>query len=286
MNVVTQVVVILLISISLSMSALATDTAKEERWAKQVNDFLVNGKTQWLNTNIHKFLSIYRPAMNPTFNMKPIGGVILLHGRGVHPNWPQVIQPLRTGLPNYGWSTLSLQMPILPSGSTGEDYIHLFKEVPARIKAGLDYLSKHGINNVILIGHNLGSNMGSNYLSSHNDSRVRAFVGIGMVGEKQPTSKFALDNVWSLLRMNVPILNVYGSDDNPNVLASVDRLAFAISSYSNSKKTQHSQQIKINDANQSFKNHEDKLLQIITTWISNFSFDNSSNSLTSLVNHK
>jgi hypothetical protein len=32
---------------------------------------------------------------------------------GAHPDWPEVIQPLHSGLPESGWTTLSVQMPIL-----------------------------------------------------------------------------------------------------------------------------------------------------------------------------
>ncbi len=38
---------------------------------------------------------------------------LLAHGIGIHPNWEQVIQPLRVALSEQGWNTLSIQMPVL-----------------------------------------------------------------------------------------------------------------------------------------------------------------------------
>lgn len=71
---------------------------------------------------------------------KAMGGVIVLHGIGVHPAWPEVIQPLRTQLPDHGWASLSLQMPILPNEAKSEEYAPLFNEVIPRIQAGVDHL--------------------------------------------------------------------------------------------------------------------------------------------------
>ncbi len=40
-------------------------------------------------------------------------GVLINHGRGFHPDWVDTVQPLRVGLVDYGWNTLSIQMPVL-----------------------------------------------------------------------------------------------------------------------------------------------------------------------------
>jgi len=39
------------------------------------------------------------------------GAVLLLHDKGQHADWPDVIGPLRKSLPNNGWYTLSLSLP-------------------------------------------------------------------------------------------------------------------------------------------------------------------------------
>lgn len=41
----------------------------------------------------------------------PQGAVLLLHGVEQHPDWPRVIKPLRTVLPDDGWYTLAIMLP-------------------------------------------------------------------------------------------------------------------------------------------------------------------------------
>jgi hypothetical protein len=42
---------------------------------------------------------------------EPQGAILLLHGVDQHPDWPQVIKPLRTALPEGGWYTFSIMLP-------------------------------------------------------------------------------------------------------------------------------------------------------------------------------
>ena len=39
------------------------------------------------------------------------GAILLLHDKEQHADWPQVIRPLRTTLPKYGWFTLAVNLP-------------------------------------------------------------------------------------------------------------------------------------------------------------------------------
>lgn len=51
----------------------------------------------------------------------PQGGVLLLHDQGQHANWPSLIAPLREMLPDYGWTTLAIELPyhLFPSSVKG-----------------------------------------------------------------------------------------------------------------------------------------------------------------------
>jgi len=42
---------------------------------------------------------------------EPQGAVLFLHGVDQHPDWPKVIKPLRTVLPENGWYTFSIMLP-------------------------------------------------------------------------------------------------------------------------------------------------------------------------------
>jgi len=254
----------------------ATDSAKEERWANQVTDFLLDGDPEWLEVNGKKFLSIYTPAATD----KTAGAVILLHGRGVHPDWPQVIQPLRTQLPDKGWATLSLQMPVLYNDAYDRDYVPLFDEVPGRIKAALDFLSQQNINNIVLMGHSLGATMATDYLTKHRETRIKAFVGIGMKAMKQTVEYRVLDNAESLQKIKLPVLDVYGSKTIEEVLYSADRRAHVINRSGHVK----SRQIKLEGTGHFFQGYEDKLLENIVLWMNQTTVSNKQSK--SVVNAK
>ena len=259
MNIFMQVSLITIFSTMTVLPVQATDSAKEERWANQVTDFLLDGDAEWLEANGNKFLSIYTPATTD----KTTGAVILLHGRGAHPDWPQVIQPLRTQLPGKGWATLSLQMPVLSSDAYDRDYVPLFNEVPERIKAGVDFLSQLNINNIVLMGHSLGTNMATDYLARQGDERIKAFVGIGMMGLKQPAGYGVLDNVEALQKIKLPVLDIYGSKTVEKVLYTADRRARVITTNGHI----HSRQLKLDGSNHFFQGYEDKLLDNIVMWM-------------------
>jgi len=239
-----------------STASAASDTAKEKRWADQIVDGLFDGEPHYLEAGGHKFLAIYTPAAQPK------GAVILLHGIGVHPDWPQVINPLRTQLPTRGWTTLSLQLPILPNEAEGKDYVPLFPEVPGRMKAGIDFLAQKGIKPIVIVGHSMGANMATYYLANDGDPRVQAFVGIGMSGDRV-ASEQVMDNSVSIAKMKLPVLDVYGSLDQEEVLASTKSRAAAEAKGGNPK----SRQVVIEGADHFHSGFEDKLLAIITGWI-------------------
>ena len=91
----------------LSTNVFASDLAKEKRWADQVVDAILDGEAIWLNDGKSEFLGIYTEAEENKDR-----AVIVIHGTGIHPDWPQVVQPLRVGLTEHNWNTLSIQMPV------------------------------------------------------------------------------------------------------------------------------------------------------------------------------
>jgi len=258
MNVIKRLFLLILLTQAFLFQAQASDIAKEKRWSDQVVDFLIDGEPHWLADEGHSFLSIYTPESTN----KPRGAVILLHGRGVHPDWPEVITPLRTSLPEEGWATLSLQMPILSNDARDSDYIPLFPEVAGRIKAGINFLNKKGINRIIIIGHSMGATMATNYLANTGAKEVAALITIGISGSR-PESERVLDNEISLKKIKLPVLDIYGSDDIEIVLASAQGRANAIAKNGNLR----SKQVKIEGANHFHKGYEPQLLKTITSWM-------------------
>ena len=60
-----------------------------------------------LNTAEEEFYGLYLPQANG----QPQGGILILHDEQQHGHWPDIIGPLREYLPQFGWSTLTIELP-------------------------------------------------------------------------------------------------------------------------------------------------------------------------------
>jgi len=60
-----------------------------------------------LNNAEEEFYGLYLPQANG----QPQGGILILHDEQQHGHWPDIIGPLREYLPQFGWSTLTIELP-------------------------------------------------------------------------------------------------------------------------------------------------------------------------------
>jgi pimeloyl-ACP methyl ester carboxylesterase len=193
----------------------ASDQEKEKRWAEQISDSLVEGETCELDAGSAPFMGIYTEASDGFTGR----AVIIAHGMGVHPDWSDVIYPLRTGLANHGWATLSIQMPVLPNDASLQDYVPLFDEVTPRIDAAAAMLRKRGNRTIVLIGHRLGSTMSAWYVANKKKPPVQGLV---LVSIGSSTIDEKTNSLLSLAKIKLPVLDIYGSRDLDNLLATPD----------------------------------------------------------------
>jgi pimeloyl-ACP methyl ester carboxylesterase len=237
-----------------SVNAQASDLAKEKRWADQVVDAILDGEAVWLNDGTSEFLGIYTEAEEDQGR-----AVIVMHGTGIHPDWQQVVQPLRVGLIEHNWNTLSIQMPILPNEAEYAEYAPLYDEVAPRINAAIDFLRKNGSKEIVLIGHSQGAAMAAYYLSITKQN-VNGFVAIGMASLADDVR---MDSINSLKKITVPVLDIYGEDDLEEILISVDDRAGAAKQAGNKNYTQ----VKVAGSNHFFDGKEDELVEAVAAWL-------------------
>jgi pimeloyl-ACP methyl ester carboxylesterase len=235
--------------------ARAADLARERRLAEQTVDAIFDGEPVWLDAGGHEFLGIYT-AQETTSER---GAAIILHGRGTHPDWAQVAAPLRTGLPAHGWSTLSLQMPVLEKDASYYDYVPVFPEASPRIDAGIRYLREQGAQRIVLIAHSCGVHMSMTWLGQRGDDGIDAYIGIGMgaTDYRQPMRK-----PFPYERIRVPLLNVYGGNDYPAVKRQAETLTGLLAGMHPA-----SQQVQIPEADHYFESYEEELLAAISNWL-------------------
>lgn len=239
-------------------TATASDIAKEKRWADQIVDSIMTGEAQWIPIENHKYLSIY--TENNTD--QSVGGAIIMHGIGIHPNWDTIVLPLRSELPEAGWHTLSIQMPILKNEAEFNDYIPLFPEVAPRINAAIAFLKEKGVDNIVLIGHSLGATMGAHYMANHADKNIAAFVAIG----PSAGTESEVDYLNSLKKIRHPVLEIYGSNDLPAVIKTESEKAKAAKTAG----LKHYKQIKVDGADHFFLGKNIELITPIKSWMKDY----------------
>jgi dienelactone hydrolase len=242
-----------LVLYSFAISAFASDLAKEKRWANQVVDAIMDGDAVWLNDGKSDFLSIYTEAAEPATR-----AVIVMHGTGIHPNWQQVVQPLRVGLTEHGWNTLSIQMPILANDAAHEDYAPLYAEVAPRINAAIKYLKEQGNHRIFLVGHSQGATMGAYFLRSK-PADISGFVAIGLASS---SSDERMNAIKSLEMISVPVLDLYGTEDLPGIIDDADQRSAAAGKANN----KHYSQEKIS-GNHFFDGHNTELVTAVADWL-------------------
>ena len=229
------------------------DYAREQRLAEQTVDAILDGDAQMLTTGGREFLSIYTEAETEIVS----GTVILMHGRGMHPDWEYVINPLRVGLISFGWNTLSIQMPVLEKAAKYYDYVPLFEEAQERIERAIVVAKQRGAKRVVLLAHSCSVHMSMHFVRNSGASAFDAYVGIGMgaTDYRQP-----MHQPLPLAQLQMPVLDVFGATDFPAVL----RLA-----PQRKQAAQHrlSQQLVIDGADHYFKESADELLAAVAAWL-------------------
>jgi pimeloyl-ACP methyl ester carboxylesterase len=176
-----------------------------------------------------------------------------------------VINPLRSRLPEYGWKTLSIQLPIAAADASDWVYRELIPEAFPRITAALEHLKRQGVTNIVLIGHSLGARMGVEYLAQGAPAELRAFVAIGLSADNSIADSGIPDSgtLGALKKLRLPLLDIYGSRDIDPVLNSVA----ARSAASRQAENGAYRQTRIDGADHFFNGLNDTLVAEVRAWL-------------------
>lgn len=230
--------------ILMSFAAGAQDYYREKRWADQILPGLVVGEPVWIQQkNDHKFLAIWTEAEQAR------GAIVLAHGRGWSPDF-ELYGVLRVKLAEAGYSTLSIQLPVLGGGAKIGDYIPTYGEAAERFQLAADWLKSRGFKNISIVSHSLGATMANQYLINTNDRTVQAWVFIGII-----------NGLEEMFRIKIPVLDVYGGKDwEITQVGSSERRKQIM-------KIDGSQQVVVPDALHFFEGKEDELVKVVITFL-------------------
>ncbi len=231
--------ILLLVS---QLSFAGADYVREKRWADEIEPGIVTGDSVYLELkNGHKYLTLYTEAKDATM------GLVVIHGLGVHPDW-NMIGTLRTQLAELGYTTLSIQMPVLAKDAESKAYQPLFPEATQRIAVAVDFLLAKGYKKVAIVSHSLGSAMSRTYVEK-NQSKLFAWASLG-IGQ---------DLAYSGIR--IPVLDLYGEHDLPPVLKMAEKRAASL------KANPQSRQVRVARSDHFYNNHEAEMVKQVKNFL-------------------
>jgi pimeloyl-ACP methyl ester carboxylesterase len=220
------------------------DYEREKRWAEQITPAILVGDALYLELKSgRKFLAIYTPKAQAK------AGVVVVHGLGVNPDWG-LINPLRTQLPEQGYATLSVQMPVRAAEAGGNEYPPVFPEAAERLATAVAFLRGKGYKRVAIVSHSMGSRMTNHFLNTIPDPRIDAWVAIGISGVFTEPASF-----------KAPVLDLFGENDSPAVLKNAEKRAAAL------KGVRGSAQIQASGADHFFKGQEAELVRLVRQFL-------------------
>lgn len=231
----------LLFSLTAMADSGVPDYAREKKWADEVVPGLVVGDPVYLQTprGHHKFLTLFVPG-------KADKALIVVHGMGIHPDWGMV-GTLRTELADRGYATLSIQMPVLAADAKSEAYLPTFAEASERIAEAVDFLKAKGYTQLAIVSHSMGSRMSGVYLGGKPDAAIKSWASLGMS-----------QAVYTGLKL--PILDLYGENDLPQVLVSADTRKKSLTAKA-------SKQLVQPQADHFFTGHEGAMVEAVATFL-------------------
>jgi pimeloyl-ACP methyl ester carboxylesterase len=175
----------LICAAGIAQIAWAQDYDRESRWRAEIEPTILVGDAVDLAVESKKVFSIFTEGSNKSV------AIVLVHGVGVHPDFG-MIGKLRTQLADAGYSSLSVQMPVLAKEVTDANaYRATFGNAALRIDAAAAWLKTKGFSKLVLASHSMGAWMSNVYFeNAANGSPYTAWVCIGITGRIGSTGSF------------------------------------------------------------------------------------------------
>ena len=198
------------------VSLASSNYFQEEKIAQSLIKSEKKENIVWLKTSEKREILA---LLSPSNSLNLQGGVIILADLHQSPDWPVIIHGLRLHLPNFGWETLSVQLPIPVGAPTLPELDDLYKLTEERINAAILYFKNKNISNINLIGLGQSANFGLKYAASlpEESDDIQAIVSIR-----------AYDSDWMnsselLRKVAFPLLDIYPEHDSDIVLNSAKK---------------------------------------------------------------
>lgn len=251
-----QLLPIMVLFVTAPCVSMAADWTREQRIQAQISESILEGEAVQIEDGTLSFLGILARSEWPSAR----GAAVILHGRGANPDWMDIIHPLRTRLPAFGWDTLSIQLPLAQDGASDAEWHATIPEALPRIEAALRLLEQRGAQNIVLISHSFGNEAAARFLAENPGRGIRAWIGIGISTDSSNRDGAPLA---TLRLVQLPILDLYGENDLASVTASAVDRRLAARDAGNPGYEQR----EIVGADHFFSGQDELLVSIVKSWL-------------------
>lgn len=191
-----------------------------------------------------------------------------MHGTGAHPDWGDIINPLRSELPDKGWATLSIQLPLVfPEQKDEESLKKVIESAVPRIEAAISFLKAKSYNRIILVSHSFGTLMALNFLQINVDTvgsdGVPLVSAAVIIGTTSSGASAPFNSPLMIEKIKIPLLDLYGSNDLDKVLRSAKARKTAAHKADNKKY----RQVETIGANHFYNGLDDELVIYVSNWL-------------------
>jgi hypothetical protein len=108
--------------------------SREQRDMTLLSKRLDPSSLVWQEVEGRQFLSLYEQELTGD----AVGAVLILNAEGQHSSWPTTVERIRSSLPEYGWNTLSSELPAPDGLSIPERTLPVRPLSPATTTEGAD----------------------------------------------------------------------------------------------------------------------------------------------------
>jgi len=210
-----QLFVAIIVTLSFQ-SAFASNYLYEFEFSEALKKQIPDKQFVWLDTGTKRdTLSLLIKSQSP----KAKGAVIILPEIGHHPDWPNVIHDLRYKLAQYGWATLSVQMPVDVNLNNKQAYEDVYQTVKDRTIAAIKYIQANSPDFIVLLGRGKSANFAIRYIAETQNLEQATQAAHALVFISAFDSKHLKISDY-MKSIATPMLDIYAEKDHQNVLES------------------------------------------------------------------
>ena len=247
------------------LAAAFPDRSREFIIAGQLEQRINDAELLWLENKQTSFLTLVTAPVQESATQDT--AFLLLHGMGKHPDWPQLLRPLRLQLAASGWFNVSPQLPLLSAQESLSDYAMTVVEASQRVLVILNWVEQQGYTKTVIIGHGFGALTALHALVRVASLRDKVIGLVLLATGEYPYLSPSL-KLYQLLQnrhlQELPLLDIYplpAASDTLSAQALARRTA--VRRGDNTRLTQ----IAVPDADIYFTAQEELLSEYINSWV-------------------